>query len=395
MAYSGGTFSRLYSWVTDRNNAVKIRADRMDAEDDGFASALSTAVLKDGTQTITANLPMSGFKFTGLGAGTLAGHSLRYEQLFVATSLTLLGPLVVTGKITPATDDGGALGDTTHNFSDLFLATGAVINYANGNYTVTHSAGLLTTSGALTLGGALIGTTANFSGALVATSGTFSLAVKPSANDAAALGASGTAWSDLFLASGAVIDFAAANIVVTHSSGILTMGTGEMRITTPGTNSASVVTVGGTQTLTNKTLTGAVLNGTLGATTPAAATVTTLAITEGVIIQGSYTPTITGVTNYQTSTSRTCYYIRVGAVVTVFGSIDIDPTATGAVAFRLSVPIASNFTTVNQCGGSGVNDGLESALVSTVVATDDIRFDFVAVSTGSRTMNFNFGYVIA
>ena len=43
----------------------------------------------------------------------------------------------------PSTDDGAALGDTSHNFSDLFLASGAVINFNNGNLTLTHSSGVL------------------------------------------------------------------------------------------------------------------------------------------------------------------------------------------------------------------------------------------------------------
>lgn len=79
--------------------------------------------------------------------------------------------------------------------------------------------------------------------------------IRASSNDSGSLGASGTAFSDLFLASGALIDFAAGNAVITHSSGILTVSTGDLRVTTAGTNSASVVTVGGTQTLTAKTLT--------------------------------------------------------------------------------------------------------------------------------------------
>ena len=45
-----------------------------------LTTALSTAVLKDGSQTITANIPMSTFKLTGLAAGTAAGDSARYEQ---------------------------------------------------------------------------------------------------------------------------------------------------------------------------------------------------------------------------------------------------------------------------------------------------------------------------
>lgn len=58
-----------------------------------IATALSTAIFKDGQQTVTANIPMAGFRFTGLGAGSAAGHSLRYEQLFTTSVVTLLGQL--------------------------------------------------------------------------------------------------------------------------------------------------------------------------------------------------------------------------------------------------------------------------------------------------------------
>ena len=44
----------------------------------------------------------------------------------------------------PVTSDGVALGTGTNMFSDLFLATGAVINFGNGNVTLTHSSNALT-----------------------------------------------------------------------------------------------------------------------------------------------------------------------------------------------------------------------------------------------------------
>lgn len=113
----------------------------------------------------------------------------------------------------------------------LRLQVGSVDQFSVGK------AGVVTAAGAITSGGAV----------LIAS------------NDAGALGASGTAFSDLFLASGAVINLAAGNWVATHSSGILTVGTGDLRVTTAGTNAASAVTVGGTQTLTAKTLTSPVL----------------------------------------------------------------------------------------------------------------------------------------
>jgi len=60
MAYnSSGTFSRLFDWTDDRDNGIKIRADRFDQELDGFATGLSSALLKDGTQTATAKIPFA------------------------------------------------------------------------------------------------------------------------------------------------------------------------------------------------------------------------------------------------------------------------------------------------------------------------------------------------
>jgi hypothetical protein len=79
--------------------------------------------------------------------------------------------------------------------------------------------------------------------------------ISPTVNDAAGLGTATLSWADLFLASGSLINIANGNWVATHSSGILTVSTGDLRVTTAGTNSASVVTVGGTQTLTAKTIT--------------------------------------------------------------------------------------------------------------------------------------------
>ena len=47
--------------------------------------------------------------------------------------------------------------------------------------------------------------------------------IEPASNDGSALGTSGTAWSDLFLADGGVINFNAGNLTVTHSAGVLTV----------------------------------------------------------------------------------------------------------------------------------------------------------------------------
>ena len=83
--------------------------------------------------------------------------------------------------------------------------------------------------------------------------------ISPTANDGGALGTAVLRWSDIFLASGAVININ-ADWIATHTAGILTVGTGDFRVTNAGTNTASAVTVGGTQTLTSKQLTAATVN---------------------------------------------------------------------------------------------------------------------------------------
>lgn len=81
MAYNGsGTFSRLYSWATDRSNGIKIRADRQDAEFDGIAAGLSNVICKDGQTTITGNIPFNNRKITALGDATNATDALNRQS---------------------------------------------------------------------------------------------------------------------------------------------------------------------------------------------------------------------------------------------------------------------------------------------------------------------------
>lgn len=82
-----------------------------------LTTALSTAICKDGQSVPTANLPMGGFKLTGLGAGTGAGNSVRYEQaLLLNGANTMVGDLLFTD----ATYDIGKAGATRPR--DLFTS---------------------------------------------------------------------------------------------------------------------------------------------------------------------------------------------------------------------------------------------------------------------------------
>lgn len=60
---------------------------------------------------------------------------------FVAPNVT------ATTAVLPDANDGAALGTTALQFSDLFLAEGGVINFDNGDVTVTQSGNTLTVAG--------------------------------------------------------------------------------------------------------------------------------------------------------------------------------------------------------------------------------------------------------
>lgn len=99
-----GTYSLPYDWEDDDANDIPIRSDRMQGQDDDIATALTNSLAKDGQTTPTANLPMGGFKHTGLAAGTTANDSVRLAQLQANTGvgITVSGTDTYTGTPSPA-----------------------------------------------------------------------------------------------------------------------------------------------------------------------------------------------------------------------------------------------------------------------------------------------------
>lgn len=83
MPYSSGQYSAPANSWNPAVPGTTIESAAWNSTLSDMETALSTAVLKDGTQTITANLPFAGFKWTGVN--TNSGASSRSEFVSSAT----------------------------------------------------------------------------------------------------------------------------------------------------------------------------------------------------------------------------------------------------------------------------------------------------------------------
>jgi hypothetical protein len=77
----------------------------------------------------------------GAEVGDLVFKTMR------AGALTEAWKMLGAGALVPYTDDGAALGSAALKVSDIFLAAGAVVNFNNGDVTLTHSTDLLAIAG--------------------------------------------------------------------------------------------------------------------------------------------------------------------------------------------------------------------------------------------------------
>ncbi len=144
----------------------------------------------------------------------------------------------------------------------------------------------------------------------------------PAADDGATLGVSGQAWSDLFLASGGVINWNAGDVTLTHSANLLTMAGGALAI------GANAFTATGTITGPSGTWDSGGMD---------------IATGDSYAINGTDKLTATVLGSLVVTSSLTSVGIlNAGSVTSGFGSIDIGASAlTAGAAALVSVDIGS------------------------------------------------------
>lgn len=118
------------------------------------------------------------------------------------------------------------------------------------------------------------------------------------------------------------------------------------------------------------------------------------AIAAGTYASGTYTPTLTLVSNLDAATANASFWTRTGDVVSVSGIISVNATAAATTELGISLPIASNFGTFRDCAGvafAPTSSGMGAA-IGADAANDRAEMEWVAVALGAHNMHFNFSY---
>ena len=104
MSYNGSGTFQINTTGQPVVAGTVISSTAFNALTSDLATGLSTAITKDGQTTVTANIPLAGFKITGLGAATVGTDAVQYGQIQSNTDklVTVSGTDTLTGSVTPA-----------------------------------------------------------------------------------------------------------------------------------------------------------------------------------------------------------------------------------------------------------------------------------------------------
>ena len=123
--------------ATNTAGTLKMFAAGANAYYNTFTSGENTA---NATYTLPVAMPAySGYVLACTDAGVMSWASNGANL-----ALSNLASVAINTTLLPGSNDGAGLGNGTYGFADLFLAAGGVLNWNNGNATITHATGSLT-----------------------------------------------------------------------------------------------------------------------------------------------------------------------------------------------------------------------------------------------------------
>ena len=159
---------------TGNHGKISVHIDEvevLDIDDGGIDLASGMTFAVDGTDIVSAAGAITGITSllaTDIKIGEDDQTKIDFEDAnkinFYANNAKEVE--LAENSLSPGTSDGTALGTTSLMWSDLFLASGSVINFNNGDVTLTHSSNTLTVAGGTLAAAGITGSTGTFSGVL-------------------------------------------------------------------------------------------------------------------------------------------------------------------------------------------------------------------------------------
>lgn len=116
------------------------------------------------------------------------------------------------------------------------------------------------------------------------------------------------------------------------------------------------------------------------------------------VYSGTFSPTVSNDVNLDSYTENDVQYMRLNDVITVSGSIVVDPnTANTNTSFEMDLPTAPgvSFSNEFEAGGTGAygeSGKIEVVEISAVASSTTVLFKFEAKETSSHTIHFHFTY---
>lgn len=158
---NNGVFSGSTTWQDTTASGRKHRADDLDTHDNGLATGIQASVNRNGENAAAADLPMGGFKHTGVGNATARNHYAAVGQI-QDSSYTFVPAASVGGSANSITLSPSpaitayAAGQTFQFVAEAANTDAAVINVSSvGEKAITKTGATALTAGDIA-NGALI-----------------------------------------------------------------------------------------------------------------------------------------------------------------------------------------------------------------------------------------------
>jgi len=113
-------------------------------------------------------------------------------------------------------------------------------------------------------------------------------------------------------------------------------------------------------------------------------------------IGSHYSPTLVASTNVNTVTLRDAFYAVTGQCVQVYAAVQIDPVATGFIAFRASLPFGIEILAESDCIGTTGTKGspAQGGTVAGDIASNQVLINGQVGAAIPTDIYFHFGYIL-